>query len=77
MLFQQLPVNVACYVDVREKVPECSGIPHHGETVWAEKECLSHHYKFVLALENSQDCDYVTEKLYQVSTSPPAQCNRT
>lgn len=53
-------------LDVRDILPVCAAISRAGETIWAQKECLAHHYKFVLALENSQDRDYVTEKLFQV-----------
>jgi GR25 family glycosyltransferase involved in LPS biosynthesis len=40
-------------------------LPRTGSTVWLESECILHHYKFYLAIENSRDVDYVTEKLYQ------------
>lgn len=46
-------------------MPQCSDLPRSSDTVWSESECLLHHYKFYLAIENSRDEDYVTEKLYQ------------
>lgn len=52
-------------VDVATLLPQCVDFPHSGKTVWAQKECLLHHYKFYLAIENSRDIDYVTEKLWQ------------
>ena len=51
--------------DVATTLPQCSGLPRTGDSVWSESECLLHHYKFYLAIENSRDEDYVTEKLYQ------------
>jgi hypothetical protein len=51
-------------VEVKNKVPACNRLSQHGET---EMECLAHHYKFVLVLEKSQEDDFVTEQLYQVT----------
>jgi len=51
--------------DVATLLPKCAGLPRLGDTVWSESECLLHHYKFYLAIENSRDEDYVTEKLFQ------------
>jgi GR25 family glycosyltransferase involved in LPS biosynthesis len=51
--------------DVATTLPQCAGLPRSGETVWSESECLLHHYKFYLAIENTIDEDYVTEMLYQ------------
>jgi len=46
-------------------LPQCAALPHTGSTVWSQKECMMHHYKFALAIENSRDMDYITEKLWQ------------
>lgn len=57
----------ACHhnLDVSAVLPQCADLPRTGSTVWLESECILHHYKFYLAIENSRDVDYVTEKLYQ------------
>ena len=52
-------------VDLSTILPQCTGLPRSGDTVWLESECILHHYKFYLAIENSRDEDYVTEMLYQ------------
>jgi len=51
--------------DAATTLPQCAALPRSGDTIWSEKECLLYHYKFYLAIENSRDKDYVTEKLYQ------------
>lgn len=51
--------------DVATILPQCAGLSRSGDTFWSENECLLHHFKFYLAIENSRDEDYVTEKLYQ------------
>jgi GR25 family glycosyltransferase involved in LPS biosynthesis len=66
---QMIPVDAlgSCKnnANVETILPQCRGLPHSGDTVWSESECILHHYKFYLAIENSRDEDYVTEKLYQ------------
>ena len=46
-------------------LPQCASLPRSGRTVWQESECLLHHYKFYLAIENTREPDYITEKLWQ------------
>lgn len=51
---------------VEEKVPQCAFLTQHPgfSTFELMNECLYHHYKFYLALENTQEEDYITEKLW-------------
>jgi len=51
--------------DIKEEFPECATFPRSGPTVWLQSECLMHNYKFYLAIENIQEPDYITERLYQ------------
>eukprot|EP00158_Paraphelidium_tribonemae_P005816 Partr_v1_DN27541_c0_g1_i1_m30618 putative (Alpha (1,3) fucosyltransferase len=45
--------------------PECVAFERTSSTRYWEKECLLSKYKFVFALENSEDDYYTTEKLWQ------------
>ena len=51
--------------NINEEFPECAKHPRSGSSVWQQSECLFHNYKFYLAIENTQEPDYITEKLYQ------------
>ena len=51
--------------EVAAVLPRCANLPRGGRTVWQQSECLLHHYKFYLAVENTREPDYITEKLWQ------------
>ena len=52
--------------DVQQEFPECSSV---GGGRYPSKLCVLRHYKFVLALDNSREEDYVTEKVYHALLS--------
>jgi len=51
--------------NINELFPDCAKFPRSGSSAWLQSECLLHNYKFYLAIENVQEPDYITEKLYQ------------
>jgi hypothetical protein len=51
--------------NMRDLFPVCADIQRSGPTVWQQSECLLHNYKFYLAIENTREPDYISEKLYQ------------
>jgi GR25 family glycosyltransferase involved in LPS biosynthesis len=51
--------------NVRDTLPQCLDFVPNATTRYFEKECVLYHYKFSLAMENSEDDGYVTEKLWQ------------
>ena len=72
-LFQELSKLISidsfggCFTnkDIKKEFPDCASLPRSGQTVWLQSECLMHNYKFYLAIENIQEPDYITERLYQ------------
>jgi hypothetical protein len=51
--------------NMNDMFPACAALPRSGTSVWLQSECLLHNYKFYLAIENTREPDYITEKLYQ------------
>lgn len=52
--------------DVQTEFPHCNAL---GQNRYPTKLCVLRHYKFVLALDNTREEDYVTEKVYHALLS--------